>query len=82
MVSTLEKELDELIARQEKVRPDEVTLKLIRAKREAEVYPNARIDFSSNYGGHIATGRFYGVAEAKACVRKAYEFLARFAKKK
>jgi hypothetical protein len=81
-VSTLEKELDELIARQEKVRPDQVTLELIRDKREAEVYPNARLDFATNYGGHILTGRFYGVAEAKTAVERAYKFLARFSKKK
>jgi hypothetical protein len=81
-MSTLEKELDELIARQENVRPDQVTLELIRDRRETEVYPNARLDFSTNYGGHIPTGRFYGLAEAKATVEKAYKFLARFSKKK
>jgi hypothetical protein len=79
---TLESELDELIARQENVRPDQVTLELIREKRETEVYPNARVDFSTNYGGHIATGRFYGLTEAKATIEKAYKFLTRFSKRK
>ena len=79
---TLESELDELIARRENVRPDEVTLELIRHKREADVYPNSRVDFSTNYGGHIATGRYYGLAEANAAVEKAYKFLMRFSKRK
>lgn len=79
---TLESELDELIARQENVRPDQVTLELIRKKREAEVNLNSRVDFSTNYGGHIAVGRFYGLAEAKAAVERAYKFLTRFSKTK
>ena len=75
---TLEKELDELIARREKVRPEQVTLEFIRDKRESEVYAKERLDLTTNYGGKVATGRFYGWTEAKAAVEKAYLFLARF----
>jgi len=78
---TLEKELDELIAQQEKVRPDQVTLELIRERREVEVYPKAPIDFANNMGGCNPTGRFYSLAEAKATIEKAYRFLMQFGKK-
>jgi hypothetical protein len=82
-VSTLEKELNELIARQEDVRPDQVTLELIRDKREAEVYPNAPVNLSMPHGGFtVRAPRFLTHPEGEALIREGTRLLAKYSRKK
>ena len=44
--------LRELIAAQDDVRPEEVTLDYIREQREKRFYPSVRYDTDSRYGGY------------------------------
>ena len=82
-MSTLEKKLDALIAQQDHVQPEDVTLEHIREQRDkSESYANAKLDLSTRYGGYVRTsGRLLSPAETIAMVRAAYRFLASFAKR-
>jgi hypothetical protein len=78
-VSTLEKELDELIAREENVSPEDVTLEFIRKKRDEEVYPKAPVNLTMPHGGFVARARrFLTHLEGKALVTRGNRFLAKF----
>jgi hypothetical protein len=49
---TLEQYLTRLIAMDEGVSPEEVTLEFIRKKREERIYPNERYSICTDYGGY------------------------------
>ena len=79
-MSTLEKKLDELIAHEDSVRPEDVTLEHIRQKRDQS--PDTALDFSTRYGGYIrGSGKVLTVTQAREIVRAAYGFLARFVRR-
>jgi hypothetical protein len=80
-MSTLEKKLDALIAQQDHVQPEDVTLEHIREQRDkSQSYADAKPDFSTRYGGYVLTsGRLLSRAETTEMVRSAYRFLATFA---
>jgi hypothetical protein len=76
-MSALEKKLDDLIAQQDRVRPEDVTLEYIRKKRDQA--PNIDFEFSTNYGGYHRKGaRVFTQRQALEMVRSAYQFLHRF----
>jgi hypothetical protein len=81
-MSTLEKKLDALIAQQDHIQPEDVTLEHIREQRDkspAEI----KYDFSTRYGGYVrASTRLLTPAQTREVVRAAYQFLAGFARKK
>jgi hypothetical protein len=52
----LERFLERLIAQRDGVRPEDVTEEYIRRKRAERVYPIARFEIGSNYGGYDTTG--------------------------
>lgn len=81
-MSTFEKKLDDLIAKQDHVSPNEVTLEYIRSRRESDIYPKANFNFNTKYGGYNRTRlRVLTPARIKASIESAYKFLARFNKK-
>jgi hypothetical protein len=49
---SLETLLQELIAAQDDVRPEDVTLDYIRSQREKRFYPTVRYETDSRYGGY------------------------------
>jgi hypothetical protein len=55
-VSHLDRFLTELIAKQEGVRPEEVTMEYIRRQRETRFYPKARYIVTSPKGGYSTAG--------------------------
>jgi hypothetical protein len=76
-MSALEKKLDSLIAEQDHIRPEEVTLEYIRHKRDEN--PNTGYDFSTRYGGYNRRGkRVLTSSQSWELVRAAYRFLERF----
>jgi hypothetical protein len=80
-MSTLEKKLDSLIAQQDHVQPEDVTLEHIRKWRDQNV--NAVYDFSTRYGGYNrGAGRTLSPAQEAEIVRAAYRFLSQFRQKK
>jgi hypothetical protein len=79
---TFEEKLDALIASQDHIRPEDVTLEYIRQQRSQA--PDPALDFSTRYGGYIkgSAQRVLTSTQAKKIVSAAYEFLARFAARK
>ncbi len=79
LMSTLEKKLDDLIAKADHVRPEDVTLEYIRRVRDKN--DNVPYDFSTQYGGfHRRNGRGLTAHESKEIVTAAYRFLGRFSR--
>lgn len=77
-MSTLEKKLDTLIAQQDNIRPEDVSLEHIRKQRDKNV--NVKYDFSTRYGGYNRRGgRVLTPSQSSAMVDAAYRFLRRFA---
>jgi hypothetical protein len=80
-MSTLEKKLDALIAREDHVQPEDVTLEYIRNQRKKNV--NLKYDFSTQYGGYNHKGeKVLSPAESSALVATGYRFLALFKRPK
>jgi len=80
-MSTLEKKLDALIAQQDNIKPDAVTLEYIRNQRDKN--GDVSYDFSTRYGGyHRKGGRVLTPAQSSALVSAAYRFLGRFTRQK
>lgn len=80
-MSTLEKKLDALIAREDHVQPEDVTLEYIRNQRKKNV--NLKYDFSTQYGGYNHKGeKVLSPAESSALVAAGYRFLALFKRPK
>jgi hypothetical protein len=78
---TLEEKLDALIASQDHVRPDEVTLEHIRQVRDQ----NGKItyDFSTRYGGfNRRHGKVLTPSQALGIINSAYRFLRRYGRKR
>ena len=76
-MSMLEKKLDSLIAAQDHIRPEEVTLEHIRKTRDKN--QDIKYDFSTRYGGYNRRGRrVLTIAQSNSLVRSAYQFLSRF----
>jgi len=74
---TLEDKLDTLIARQDHVRRDEVTLEHIRHVRDQ----NGKVtyDFSTRYGGfNRRSGKVLTPSQARGIINAAYRFLGRY----
>ncbi len=83
-MSTLEKKLDALIAQQDHIQPEDVTLEHIREQRDKSLeYANAKYDFSTRYGGYVrASARLLTPSQTREVVLAAYKFLGGFARKK
>jgi hypothetical protein len=83
-MSTLEKKLDVLIAQQDHIQPEDVTLEHIREQRDKNPqYAHAKYDFSTRYGGYVRPGaRLLNPAQTRDVVLAAYKFLAGFGHKK
>jgi hypothetical protein len=80
-MSSLEKKLDSLIAEQDHIRPEDVTLDYIRKKRDEN--EDVKYDFSTRYGGfNRRNGRVFTPRQAKDLIRNAYVFLDRFKRAK
>lgn len=73
----LERFVVRLIAEQENVEPDDVTLDYIRRQRDNNVYPKMRFERSSQYGGYIVHDDFvnYSRDEIKRLVKESFEGL-------
>ena len=70
-----------MIAEQDHVQPEDVTLEHIRQKREQN--PNANFDFSTRIGGYNRPGgHVLTVAQSREVIRSAYKFLSSFGKTK
>ena len=81
-MSILEEKLDQLIAKQDDIRPEDVTLEHIRNQRDNEIYPNGDFDFSTKYGGYNRSASHWLTRnQAIDTIRRAYTFLATFAKR-
>jgi hypothetical protein len=79
-MSALEKKLDLLIAEQDNIRPQDVTLEHIRNVRDSDA--NVKCDFSTHYGGYNRSGkRVLTASQASEMIRAAYRFLGRFARR-
>jgi hypothetical protein len=79
-MSALEKKLDVLIAEQDHIRPQDVTLEHIQKVRDSNT--NVNCDFSTHYGGYNKSGkRVLTAAQASEMIRAAYRFLGRFARR-
>lgn len=77
---TLEEKLDALIASQDNVRPDEVTLEHIRQVRDQN--KKVTYDFSTRYGGfNRRSGKVLTPSQAQGIINAAYRFLSRFGRK-
>jgi hypothetical protein len=77
--SILEEKLTELIAQALGVSPDDITPEFIHKWREEHIYPNARYDFSSRYGGYNSARRIVlSRAEIESHRKQAEAFLAQF----
>jgi hypothetical protein len=80
-MSTLEEKLDILIAKQDHVQPEDVTLEYIRQKREEK--PTDKYDFTTYYGGYNKRGgKVLTVAQTREAISRAYQFLGGFSKRK
>jgi len=80
-MSALEKKLDVLIAEQDNIRPQDVTLEHIQKMRDNDT--NVSCDFSTHYGGYNKSGkRVLSAAQASEMIRSAYRFLGRFARRR
>jgi len=80
-MSALEEKLDELIAKQDHIRPQDVTLEYIRRNRKEN--PTEKYDFSTHYGGYNKRGGVVlTAAQTRDAISKAYRFLGEFAKRK
>jgi len=83
-MSTLEKKLDNLIAQQDHIQPEDVTLEHIREQRRKNpLYAENEYDTSSRYGGYVRTNaRLLTQLQTHRMVIAAYKFLADFTRKK
>lgn len=80
-MSALEDKLDALIAKQDNVRPQDVTLDYIRRNREEK--PTDNYDFSTQYGGYNKRGgKVLTIAQTRDAIASAYRFLGGFSKRK
>lgn len=57
VASRLERLIVEKIARDLNVKPEEVTPEFIMKWRKEHLYPNAKVDFTTLYGGYNRGGR-------------------------
>jgi hypothetical protein len=76
-MSTLEKKLDALIAQQDHIQPEDVTLEHIRHVRDQ----NGKVtyDFSTRYGGfNRRSGKVLTPSQARGIINAAYRFLGRY----
>lgn len=79
-MSPLENRLDELIARFLGVSPEEVTTEFIHGWREKHIYPRAKYDFSTHYGGYAPPNKIvFSPVELEEMANRADKFLAQFA---
>jgi hypothetical protein len=79
VVSRLEQLMIEMIARDLKVKTEEVTPEFIRRWREEHLYPVANVDLTTLYGGYNHGGRRVLTGEElKSCREEAERFINRF----
>jgi hypothetical protein len=79
VVSRLERLMIEKIARDLKVKPEEVTPEFITKWREEHLYPVANVDFTTLYGGYNRGGRRVLTGEkVKSNQEEAEKFLNSF----
>jgi len=79
-MSILEEKLKGLIAKDEGVTPDKVTLEFVREKRTEEIYPCERFSSTTKYGGYHTTGlRLLTRQQIRAIGEKAKSIWDRFA---
>jgi hypothetical protein len=80
-MSGLEEKLDALIAKQDHVRPQDVTLEHIRQNRKE--HPAEKYDFSTHYGGYNKRGgKVWTAAQTREAISSAYKFLSTFSRRK
>ncbi|HTS78572.1 MAG TPA: hypothetical protein VMG40_20345 [Bryobacteraceae bacterium] len=74
---TLEEKLDVLIAKQDHIKPNEVTLDHIRHLRDENKQEN--FDFSTRYGGYNRRGgRVLTAVQSRAWINAAYRLLGQY----
>jgi hypothetical protein len=74
---TLEEKLDALIARQDRIKPSEVTLEHIRHVRDENKEQN--FDFSTRYGGYNRRGgKVLTSVQSRAVINAAYRLLGQY----
>jgi hypothetical protein len=79
IVSRLEKLMVEKIARDLNVKPEQITPEFIRKWREEHLYPVAKVDLTTLYGGYLhGDRRVLTGNELKICSEEAERFLNRF----
>jgi hypothetical protein len=77
--SLLDQEITRLIARDLKVKPEEITPEFIQKWRDDHLYPVANVDLTTLYGGYNAAGRrVLTCAEVKSDREQADRFFSRF----
>lgn len=75
----LEHKLDVLIAKELGVTPEEVTTEFIHNWRVEHIYPCAKYDFTSHYGGYTSPGKILlNSTEIEEMTKRVDEFLAQF----
>jgi hypothetical protein len=80
--SLLERVITEKIARDQHIRPEEVTPEYIHEWRKKNLYPYARVTLTTKYGGYQGTGRRVLTGEEVLTQREqAEEFLRQFSNK-
>jgi len=80
-MSVLEKKLDSLIAQEDNVRPEDVTLEYIRRMRDCN--PNITYDFTTRYGGYNRRGkRVLTPAQSANIIVAGYRYLSRFGRQR
>jgi hypothetical protein len=79
VVSRLEELMVARIAHDLNVKPEEVTPEFIRHWREEHLYPDARIDLTTLYGGYNHGGRrVLTSTQLKTCREEAERFIDQF----
>jgi len=71
--------LNRLIATQENIRPEEVTVEYIQKQRESRLYPTTRYNISTEYGGYDPNGlEFFTQDELCSIQKRVEEELGKF----
>lgn len=77
--SPLERKIEELIARDLGIAPNEVTAEFIQRWREEHLYTNAQHGLNAKYGGYNSrSGRILSVTEIEAVKERAERFMQLF----
>jgi hypothetical protein len=78
-MSDLEQKLNALIAEEDKVQPEDVTLEHIRQTRDRN--EDVKYDFSTQYGGfNRRNGKVLNPHQSRDLIAAAYSFLGRFSR--